>query len=75
MPSFTVSTALPYEHADRAAMGLRAQLRQELLDAGVLSPIDWSQVVIAGPEQHRDHLGRLWHGYWATNTVDEACAG
>jgi hypothetical protein len=72
MPSFTVTTALPYEHADGAAMGLRAQLRLALLDAGILSPVDWSQMVVAGPEEHRDQLGRVWHGYWATITVDDA---
>jgi len=38
---------------------------------GVLQPVDWSQMVVAGPEQHRDHLGRLWHGYWASITVAE----
>ena len=37
----------------------------------MLQPVDWSQMVVAGPEQHRDHLGRLWHGYWASITVAE----
>jgi hypothetical protein len=63
---FTATTALPYPHFARATAGLRAELRHQLLAAGVHAVPDWTSLTIRGPEEFIDNLGRTWFGYWAT---------
>ena len=69
-PTFTANTALPYAHSDRAAMGLRAQLRMAMRDAGIFSPLDWSRMEVTGPEEHRETRGQTWFDYWASIRLD-----
>lgn len=64
--TFTATTALPYPHFDRAMAGLRAELRHQLLSAGVTGAPDWSTLTVTGPEEFTDANGHLWFGYWAT---------
>jgi hypothetical protein len=51
--TFTASTALPYEHLERATAGLRAELRQKLLHADVHQMPMWETFEAAGPRQFR----------------------
>jgi hypothetical protein len=64
--TFTATTALPYPHFERATAGLRAELRHQLLTAGVTGTPDWSTLTVTGPEEFTDRNGNLWFGYWAT---------
>jgi hypothetical protein len=61
---FTATTALPYAHAERAAAGLRAEVRRQLLEAGELA--DWATLEVTGPSEVPDGLGRTWFEYQAT---------
>lgn len=65
MTTYTASTALPYEHLERATAGLRGQLRLQLVDDGVELP-DWSALEVAGPVTSTDGLGRVWYEYAGT---------
>src|SRR4051812_37716749 len=60
--TFTATTALPYEHLDRATAGLRAELRRQLA-AGDLA--DWSTFRVTGPTEVADGRGRPWFEYGA----------
>lgn len=66
MRQFSASTALPYEHLDRATAGLRAELRQRLLHAGVHEMPMWETFAVAGPREFTDLRGRTWYEYRAT---------
>lgn len=71
--TFTATTALPYPHLERAAAGLRGELRHRLLDAGILEAPDWSHFSVEGPQEFRDGHGRVWFGYWgALRLADSA---
>jgi hypothetical protein len=63
--AYTATTALPYPHLKRATAGLRAELRHQLLAAGVVATPDWTTLAVAGPEQFTDERGRIWFGYQA----------
>jgi hypothetical protein len=62
--TFTATTALPYPHLERAAAGLRAELRHQLLAHG--HDADWTTFYVAGPTEVPDVLGRKWYEYQAT---------
>jgi hypothetical protein len=64
--TFTATTALPYEHLERATSGLRAELRQKLLHAGVHEMPVWDTVEVTGPYEFTDLRGRTWFEYRAT---------
>ncbi|MCW2899921.1 MAG: hypothetical protein JWO67_2186 [Streptosporangiaceae bacterium] len=64
--TFTATTALPYPHLGRATAGLRGELRQQLLAAGVVAAPDWSTLAVTGPQEFADERGQVWFGYWAT---------
>jgi hypothetical protein len=66
---FTATAALPYPHLQRATAGLRGELRQRLLAAGVETLPDWSGLTVCGPEEFTDGRGRTWFGYHATIDV------
>jgi hypothetical protein len=59
----TASTALPYAHLERAAAGLRAELRRQL---PIGERADWAALVVTGPTPTLDGLGRTWLEYRAT---------
>ena len=69
---YSASAALPYQHRQGAAAGLRAELRH-LVELGYLlgrraaeeSP-DWNTLVVTGPTQTTDAQGRVWFEYSAT---------
>jgi hypothetical protein len=63
---FTATTALPYEHLDRATVGLRAELRRQLLRAAVHELPMWETFVVTGPRQFTDLRGRTWYEYRVT---------
>ena len=67
---FSASTALPYRCDDRAAAGLRGQLRLAIADANG-SPPDWSQLQVAGPLDVLDGLGNTWFEWQATITYPD----
>lgn len=66
MVTFTATTALPYPHDERATAGLRAELRHQLLAAGVEGAPEWATLTVTGPEKFTDGRGQTWFGYWAT---------
>ncbi len=68
MRQFSASTALPYEHLERATAGLRAELRQRLLHTDVhVTPV-WETFTVTGPQEFADLRGRTWFEYRATVT-------
>ncbi len=60
------TTALPYEHLERATAGLRAALRQKLLAVDVHQMPDWDAFTVTGPREFTDLRGRSWYEYRAT---------
>lgn len=66
----TVTTALPYEHRERATAGLRGQLR--LVAIGTGATPDWMTLQVTGPRTTVDGRGRTWFE-WAA-TVDAGTA-
>jgi hypothetical protein len=64
--TFTATTALPYEHLERATAGLRAELRQRLLQADVHQMPLWDTFTVSGPHEFTDMRGRQWFEYRAT---------
>ena len=60
------TTALPYEHLERATAGLRAELRQKLLAVDVHRMPDWDTFTVTGPREFIDLRGRTWYEYQAT---------
>jgi hypothetical protein len=69
---YTTSAALPYQHRQGAAAGLRAELRH-LVELGYLlgrrAPDelpDWDTLVVTGPKETSDGNGRVWFEYSAT---------
>jgi hypothetical protein len=56
---FTATTALPYEHLERATAGLRGQLRLLAADAGEVP--DWSTLTVTGPTESVGAHGRSWY--------------
>jgi hypothetical protein len=60
VPTYGAQTALPYPHRERAAAGLRAQLRY-LLPVGVAA--DWSTFTVTGPTEVPDARGNTWFQY------------
>jgi hypothetical protein len=67
--TYTALTALPYPHLERAAAGLRAELRHHLLAAGVVGAQDWAALTVGGPEEFTDGHRRTWFEYWAALDV------
>jgi hypothetical protein len=63
---FSATTALPYEHLERATAGLRAELRRQLLGAGVHEMPKWETFDVTGPTEFTDLRGRTWYEYRAT---------
>jgi hypothetical protein len=57
---FSASTALPYEHLERATSGLRAELRQRLLHADVHEMPVWETFTVTGPHPFTDLRRRVW---------------
>jgi hypothetical protein len=66
MTSYSATTALPYEHLERATAGLRGTLRQLVLDDGAGELPDWSTLQVAGPVTTTGARGRTWYEYAAT---------
>src|SRR4051812_43765746 len=64
-PSYEAHTALPYPHTDRAAAGLRAQLRHRL---GRGETPDWATFTVTGSVATSDARGRTWYEYRAELT-------
>ncbi|MGY1608475.1 hypothetical protein [Geodermatophilus sp. SYSU D00700] len=64
--TYQARTALPYAHHERAAAGLRAQLRLRLPPAGTA---DWSTFTVTGPVETSDARGNVWHEYTAEVTA------
>jgi len=62
---FSARTSLPYRSDDRAAAGLRGQLRLAIADAGGPAP-DWSRLRVAGPREVIDGLGNTWFEWQAS---------
>jgi hypothetical protein len=69
---YSASAALPYQHRQGAAVGLRAELRH-LVELGYLlgrrAPDelpDWDTLVVTGPSEATDASGRVWFEYTAT---------
>jgi hypothetical protein len=60
---FSASTALPYEHLERATAGLGADLRQRLLHADVHEMPAWETFTVTGPHGFTDPRGRVWFEY------------
>lgn len=60
------STALPFPHRDRAAAGLRAQLRYLVPDG---ETADWATFTITGPTEVLDPRGNIWFEYAAEVTM------
>jgi hypothetical protein len=56
--TFSATTALPYEHLQRATAGLRGQLRLLAVDAGEVP--DWSTLAVTGPTESIGAHGRIW---------------
>jgi hypothetical protein len=64
--TFTATTALPYPHFERATAGLSAELRRQMLAAGIDAAPDWSRLVVGGPQEFTDGRGVTRFGYWAS---------
>jgi hypothetical protein len=62
VPTYGAQTSLPYPHRERAAAGLRAQLRY-LVPAGEAA--DWSTFTVTGPVEVPDASGNTWFEYSA----------
>jgi hypothetical protein len=69
---YSASAALPYQHRQGAAAGLRAELRH-LVELGYLlgrqnpdETPDWDTLVVAGPTESTDENGRVWFEYTAS---------
>ena len=59
------TTALPYEHLDRATASLRAELRRQLLAVDVHEMPLWRTFAVTGPVEFTDLRGRTWFEYRA----------
>jgi hypothetical protein len=66
MRVFSATTALPYEHLDRATAGLRTELRRQLLAANVHTVPLWDTFAVTGPHQFEDRRGQAWYEYRAS---------
>lgn len=65
--TYRATTALPYEHLERATAGLRAELRHQVLAAeGAGAQPDWSTLEVTGPVLRPDSRGTVWFEYAAT---------
>ena len=64
--TFSATTALPYEHLERATTWLRAELRRRLLNADVHQMPLWDTFTVTGPHPFTDLRGRTWYEYRAT---------
>ncbi len=60
MPTYAACTALPYPNRDRAAAGLRAELRHNL---GRGETPDWATCALTGPVENSDARGCTWYEY------------
>jgi hypothetical protein len=73
------TTALPYEHLERATAGLRAELRQKLLAVDVHQMPDWGTFTVTEPRELTDLRGRSWYEYRAavetSGPFDRASSG
>jgi len=67
---FRANAALPYEHVERAAAGLRVELRRQLLAADVPRMPNWETFEVSGPAEFTDLRGRTWYRYQATMEVE-----
>lgn len=56
---------LPYPHLERATAGLRAELRHQLLAAGMDDLSVWDTFTVTGPAEVADLHGRTWFEYRA----------
>lgn len=65
---YSATTALPYEHLERATAGLRTGLRNRILGAGTPETLDWDSLVVQSPVRTVDGRGRVWLTYTATVT-------
>ena len=54
----TATVEYPYVDAERAALALRAELRRQATDEGVLP--DWSALAVDGPREEAGARGRRW---------------
>ena len=63
------TTALPYEDTDRAASGLRGQLRLMAIDRGLA--VEWSTLEVDEPTSSSDPRGRTWYEWSASVEVIE----
>ena len=70
---WTAVAALPYEHHERAAAGLRGRLRLMAADEGVTP--DWSTLTVTGPTTSLDGRGRTWFEWTATVETATASSG
>jgi hypothetical protein len=66
MRTFSASAALPSQHLERATTGLRAELRRQVLLAGVDAMPRWETFTVRGPREFADLRGRTWYEYRAT---------
>ena len=64
--TFAATAALPYEHLERAAAALRAELSRQLLAADVHDLPEWDTLHVSGPNEFTDLRGRTWYEYRAT---------
>ncbi len=62
----STTTAMPYEHLERASAGLCAELRQCLLHADVDESPSWNTVSVTVPPMFSALRGRTWYQYPAT---------
>ena len=68
VPTLEATTALPYDSRERAAAGLRAQLRLQAVDQGLI--VDWTSFDVTGPTTAPDAQGRPWFEYRGTVATD-----
>jgi hypothetical protein len=66
VPKFSASTALPYEHLERATAELGTELRRHMLAADVHAMPRWETFSVTGPREFTDLRGRTWYEYRAT---------
>ncbi|MGY1829039.1 hypothetical protein ACI8AA_01275 [Geodermatophilus sp. SYSU D01180] len=65
---YTAAAALPYDNRERAAAGLRGQLRLKAVAAGATP--DWATFAVTGPTTHPGrHRGQVWFEWWASVEV------
>ena len=61
----TATAAYPYVNRERAALALRAELREAAAIAAVQEP-DWSTFVVEGPTESAGRHGVVWYEWIGT---------